>query len=263
MIEKRVLLPYTEKHEIYSKTVNDTFQISVALPKKYNQEFKYPVLYLTDANIFFGLFAETSWLLQYGKEIPEIIVVGIGYPDETKHLELRNRDLTPTQYNLKGRAGKAKDFLSFIIYELKPEIESLYSIDSNDSILAGDSFGGLFSLYAMLSKTNEFNRYIIGNPSLYWDNSIIFEMEKEYSMRTNSLPAKVFLSVGQLEALTEPEHARMLSNVARLIEILNSRKYVGLSLKSHIFLNESHLSVIPATFSRGLREVFNLVLQID
>jgi len=50
---------------------------------------------LLDANIFFGLVTETVRLLQFGKEIPDLLLVGVGYPDETQHLGLRSRDLTP------------------------------------------------------------------------------------------------------------------------------------------------------------------------
>jgi hypothetical protein len=60
-----------------------------------------------------------------------------------------------------------------------------------------------------------------------------------------------------LEAIYEPAFAAMLSNVARLTEPMTSRAYTGLRLTSHIFDDETHLSVIPAMFSRGLRAVFS------
>lgn len=255
---EKVTLSYTERHLLHSETICDTFTINVALPKNYNpKDKKYPVLYLTDANVFFGIVAETSWLLQYGKEIPEIIIVAIGYPDDKKHLTLRNRDLTPTPDEQPETTGKALDFLEFISNELKPFIAENYSVNTSDSILAGDSFGGLFALYVLFNKPEEFQKYIIGSPSIYWDNSVILEQENTYAQNHKSLCAKVFLSVGQLEAIYEPAYAGMFSNVAKLTEILTSRKYNDFSLVSHVFLNETHMSVIPATFSRGLREVFN------
>jgi hypothetical protein len=48
----------------------------------------------------------------------------------------------------------------------------------------------------------------------------------------------------------------MLSNVARLTELLTARNSPGLKLDPHIFQDETHLSVIPPTMSRGLRTVF-------
>jgi hypothetical protein len=44
----------------------------------------------------------------------------------------------------------------------------------------------------------------------------------------------------------------VLPNMIRLAQRLTSRKYVSLQLQSHIFEEETNLSVIPATFSRGL-----------
>jgi enolase len=41
-----------------------------------------------------------------------------------------------------------------------------------------------------------------------------------------------------------------------LAKILRERGYPGLHLTTHVFEGETHVSVVPATFSRGLREVF-------
>lgn len=248
----------TESHELFSRTVKDTFKIDIALPKDYDRNNgAYPVLYLTDGNIFFGLVTETLRLLQFGKELPDMIVVGIGYPDDSAHLSLRNRDLTPTPYNVSGSAGRASDFLDFISNELKPFIEEKYAVDKNNCNYAGDSLGGLFGLYVLFNRPEEFQRYIIASPSIYWDESVIFQQEKAFWESGRTPSAKVFLSAGELEAIYEPEFAGMLSNAAKMIERLNSRKYPDFHLKSHIFHNETHLSVIPAAFSRGLREVFS------
>ncbi len=64
------------------------------------------------------------------------------------------------------------------------------------------------------------------------------------------------MSAGALEAIYEPEFAAMVGNVEKLNHILTLRAYKGLELTCHIFENETHLSVIPATMSRGLRSVF-------
>lgn len=56
--------------------------------------------------------------------------------------------------------------------------------------------------------------------------------------------------------MLEPAFARMVGNVEDVSATLNQRAYKGLDLTTHIFEGETHLSVIPGTFSRGLREVF-------
>ena len=254
----KIDIPMTKEHIVTSNIVEDDFKIYIALPKGYPIKDKlYPVIYLLDANIFFGLFTDTVRLLQYGKEIPDTIVVGIGYPDGKGHLYLRNRDFGPTPYDMPDIAGGADNFLKFLNRELKPYIKSIYPIDENDSTLAGDSMSGLFGLYTLFHKPMSFSRYIIGSPSMYWDNAITFQYEENYSKKHKTLNANVFMSAGALESIYEPAFAKMVGNVVELSEVFEKRNYEGLQLTTHIFENETHLSVIPATFSRGLRTVFS------
>lgn len=67
-----------------------------------------------------------------------------------------------------------------------------------------------------------------------------------------------FLSVGELEDIENHVFERMVGDVKDLGEMLNNRCYSGLEVTTHIFFEgENHCSVIPATMSRGLRDVFN------
>lgn len=253
-----VTINNTEQHIVSSKIVGDTFKISAALPKNYDESGKkYPVIYLLDANIFFNLVTDTARLLQFGQEIPESIIVGIGYPDDSKHLHLRCRDYLPTKNDISEISGGADKFLEFMLNELLPFVEERYRINSDDTVLVGDSYSGLFGLYTLFHKPESFKSYVIGSPSIYWDNAVTFDYEKIYASTHVDLKANVFLSVGALEAIYEPEFAAMVANVEKLRDILLDRNYQGLKLTSHIFENETHLSVIPATMSRGLRTVFN------
>lgn len=239
-----------------SKYVDDDFKISVALPRAYDCCKSYPVLYVLDANIFFALASDTVRLLEFGKEIPDLIVVGIGYEVEEEHMRLRNRDYLPTSHPDSQGSGGAENFINYLSLELMPLINSKYKTNKKDNTLFGDSYSGLFAVYNLLNQGDLFNRYIIGSPSLYWDDCVIFKEEEKHFRSNASIEATVFLSVGALEAVLEPEFAKMVSNVEALNERLLSRKYPLLNLKTHVFDNETHLSVIPATISRGLREVF-------
>lgn len=248
----------TEEHLLASKIVKDDFRISVAWPRKgLIKDKAYPVIYLLDSDIFWGLFVDTVRLLQYGQEIPEAIVVGIGYPKGKDNLYLRNRDFGPTAYDMPEIAGGAHNFLHFLMDELKPFIESRYPIDASDCTLVGDSMSGLFALYTLFHEPKVFNRYVVGSPSLYWDEAITFSYEQAYFEKNKTLDAQVFMSSGALEAKYEPAFAKMVDNMVDLSKVMRGRGYEGLTLTRHIFENETHLSVIPATFSRGIREVFN------
>jgi predicted alpha/beta superfamily hydrolase len=121
--------------------------------------------------------------LQLFQEVPEMVIVGIGYPvnDFRQALGLRTRDLTPTKDDAwieellkltqgdftNDGSGSADNFLKFIREELKPFIKANYRIDAEDSSISGHSFGGLFGLYALLHAPNTFKRYIISSPSIW------------------------------------------------------------------------------------------------
>jgi|GEM_PF-6204423 len=50
---------------------------------------------------------------------------------------------------------------------------------------------------------------------------------------------------------------KFVSNVKRLDSILSNRQYPNLHLITKIFEDETHVSVMPALFSMGLRAVFS------
>ena len=97
--------PFLE--EIESRVVTSAisgreYQISVALPLGYSDSLdRYPVLYALDANGQFGTVAETARYLGVTEwaQIPELLVVGIGYPTGGRFIHSRGHrsyDLSPT-----------------------------------------------------------------------------------------------------------------------------------------------------------------------
>ncbi len=274
-----VTIPSSEVRLLESRHVDQEFELSVALPLSYaGSEKRYPVLYTLDANGMFGLVTETVRLMQLGRELPQLIVVGIGYPvgGHVGHvLALRTRDYTPTESEMLSErtreeisipglpdeipSGGAAAFLSFIREELVPFVDATYRTDPSDRALVGDSLGGLFGLYTLFHEPDSFGRYVVGSPSIWWDGAVTYKYESALAGQTSALPAKVFMSVGSLEEpgpTDESRDARMVTNVRRLEKLLAERRYDGLELTTHVFDGETHLSVIPATVSRGLRVVF-------
>ena len=183
----------------------------------------------------------------------------------------RERDLLPTDASARDaarrqkftrtgiRRGQAAAFLDFIREELKPFINTNYCTNVKDSTYAGTSYGGLFGLYVLFHNPDTFNRYVIGSPAIHHDNRITLEYESIYAARYSDLPARVFMSVGAREEgddpLLEPVF-QFVTNMKTLAKNLRERNYPGLRLTTHVFEDESHGFVVPATFSRGLRVVF-------
>jgi len=261
------------RHHLHSDVIGQDFVIDVALPYV-PVDGNLPVIYVTDGNSMFPVIANAARLLQLGYELPPVIVVGIGYDaaSSTEILGLRTRDLTPTLdagYVERAKEGPmplpdeivpggAAQFLDFIESEVKPLIAASYPAKIDDSTLVGDSLGGLFTLYALFNRSSDYQRYIAGSPSLWWDTGSLFSDEAAYAVGADDLDAEVFMSVGGLEEdpANEADFAKMVTNTHRMASMLSDRAYPSLNLTTHEFEGETHLSVIPATLSRGLREVF-------
>lgn len=243
-----------------SAIADDEFEVSVAVLRRADEPGKrFPVVYVPDANFWFAMVVVPAFSMMLGEELCEMIVVGIGHPvgpvwinpaATQKYLEVRTKYLTPTEVEERGGGG-AEKFLGFIRDELIRFVDSNYPTNPEDRTLLGDSFGGLFSLYALFQHPETFNRYVAGSPSLWSDDGVIFQHEREFAESHSVLPVKLFTSVESLE------DERMVTDVQQLAGTLKGRNYTGLELTYVIFDDETHYSVLGQTVSRGLRTVFS------
>ncbi len=269
-----VVMPNTELIKIHSEITGNDFLIYVQLPMSYKTDpaKKYPVWYNTDANRVFPLLANTSTYLSFPSgEIPEMIVIGIGYliKGMEEWAALRIRDLTPTndpetdeywtnllaeitkRKDLSVQSGSAPEFLEFIVQELIPYVESHYQVQTDSRTLGGYSFGGMFTLYALFHHPESFNNYFAGSPSLHYNHEVIFSYEAQFAEMHQDLKAQVFLTAGELEG-----EAR-INQVKKMTESLQSRGYPNLKISMHIFENEDHRSGMGAAFFRAFYVFFD------
>jgi predicted alpha/beta superfamily hydrolase len=226
----------TQVKKIQSISVEDDFYIYISLPKSYEATNKhYPVLYILDGDMAYGMAASIARYLQFGGNIPELIIVGIGYGTLRKvEGNMRQRDYSPT-----------------VTDELFPHIDSTYRTDKNDKAVFGYSMAGLFGLYTLFNKPGTFNRYIIGSPYLLWDNAEIFNEEEGAAIKFTEINARVFISVGSEES-TE----KYFDPVDELVTLLESREYEGLILETKVFDGGTHLMCPPEALTYGLVSVY-------
>ncbi|MCB0398395.1 MAG: alpha/beta hydrolase [Winogradskyella sp.] len=153
--------------------------VDIWLPEDYSEDKKYNVLYMHDGQMLFD--STTTWnkqewkvdewaskLMSEGKT-KDFIVVGV-----YNIADIRWQDLFPQKAHnyiseevkseLKSIAG-SKDFklngnnyLKFIVEELKPVIDSAYSVytDKEHTFVMGSSMGGLMSMYALCEYPDVF-----------------------------------------------------------------------------------------------------------
>jgi predicted alpha/beta superfamily hydrolase len=140
------------------------------------------------------------------KQIPQMVIVGIGYPttDLGDLFALRMRDYTPTVdvafvdgfaenmglplTRLPRSSGGANHFLTFLRSELFQLIEANYQGDPRRRILSGWSFGGLFGLYTLFRHPETFSDYLILSPSIWWDEKVILREEEAFLSGKKACP---------------------------------------------------------------------------
>jgi predicted alpha/beta superfamily hydrolase len=283
----------SEYFDLASHSVDDTFRIFVARPA-FGAPGRYPLILTTDGNSAFTLLASIQRTLALG-EIPPAYVVGIGYPTESgfiQAIQKRNRDYAPTDGGEYARTilgssaepGAAK-FLSFVTDELLPALRDGYPVDTDEPTFVGTSLGGLFGAWTLLTAPTTFRRYVLGSPSLFWNNEEVWRWEDECARANADLRATVFLGVGALEtASVTRQHASAMAEsgaphlrdrakatmtwcdahgwprtaemVPELTGRLAWRGYRSLDIRGESFPDETHLSSPPVVISRGLRYVF-------
>jgi len=276
---KQASLLATELRQVRSKVMGKNFQVSIALPYAYvddsikfdlfdNPLAAWPVVYMLDPNMYFGMITDTVRVMALDGRTTDAIIVGIGYPEkETPQESFRNvaalrvEDLTPMQseksekYNREWlkrevKSGGGGQFLNFIKQELVPIIEKDYRTDPAKRILAGHSYGGLFTVFAMFQEPGLFSNYIASSPSLNFAEKAMFTLESGYAKKHKSLPAKIYLSAGELE---EDADTTVLTDMLRFAALLESRKYKGFSLTKQVFLDNNHCEVPAPAFQAGLK----------
>jgi uncharacterized protein len=252
-------LDNTEVIDFHAQANNKDYEIYVRLPDSYakNPARKFPLVVLTDGYYAFPLLSAINWRMsERHSEYQQAIVVGISYSKGDDINESRTRDFTPTrsreQFNsdaAQAKSGGASRYLAFIGDELLPYVQSHYRVDSAKKIFAGHSFGGLLATYMLFTRPQLFDYYLIGSPSLWYDNKVMFRLESDYAATHKNLAAKVFMATGAEE--DEPAHG-MVQNMFALEKALRSRRYPGLSLEVKSLPDEGHLSGYPAFITQGL-----------
>lgn len=236
----------TEAHTIESACVDETYQIGVWLPFSYaDSDQDYPVLYILDGDFAFGLATSLVPTLIGTQEIPELIVVGIGYQTITTYGELgqrRERDFLPPDFADAPPDSRTPQFTAFLQQELFPLIESHYRASPANRVLYGFSAAGFFALYTMLTQPGLFQRCIAA--SCTWPGAAAYLLER--AQQSSSSPDQLYLAVGELEA-------DQLPGFQALTEALHN----CIDLHTQIFSGENHSAgVLSQTLLYGLRTIF-------
>jgi len=167
-----------ERIENFESKYVTSRNIDIWLPKGYSKSKKYAVLYMQDGQMLFD--AEQSWNKQAWNvddtasnlfstnTTREFIIVGIWNGGVTRHsdyfpqkpfesLTKTEKDTVTAQLRQasipisKTFSPQSDNYLKFLVEELKPYIDTKYSVYTNreNTYVAGSSMGGLIAMYAI------------------------------------------------------------------------------------------------------------------
>ena len=273
---------------IHSKEGLD-YTIFISAPEGPTPPGGFPVLYVLDANAWFGLAAEIARLNEL--EGGPSIVVGVGYPVHTLYDDLRrNHDFTlgpplaPERSSAGSKFGGAAAFLDFLRHDLRDAVGKAYAINSHRQTLFGHSLGGYFVLHALFVQPDAFATFVAASPAIWWDDITLKAEEKTFTSHFQSGSARpsVLITVGGLEQELGAADAELITKMysmnraafgggtldqtlARIREsqaknrmIDNARamadriKTSGVNADFVVFDGDNHRTEVPSALSRTL-----------
>lgn len=259
-----VHLPETEVRTITSTIVGGyEYGVWVALPEGYYESFEvYPVVYVLDATNQFATVVQAYRLLRAFDEVPPMLLVGVAHTDD--FIADRARDFFPTHIspdevgerygpgmaNFIPMSGGAGAFLRVLRSEIIPFIEAEYRGDSSNRGIFGHSAAGLFVLYTLFNEPDLFERYLAASSAVWWDEFAVLDDEAKYASQHEDLHVKLLATVGS------DEGDLIVGGWERLQERIQTRNYESLDFTALMMDGESHVSVVPRTYSRALRVLF-------
>ena len=251
-----------ERLVIHSSVLQEDRPYLVYLPQSYqSKDFapqRYPVLYLLDGDWHFHSATGLAQYLGANGQIPELIVVAIPNTQRT-------RDLTPT-HTTKGYDGKetpsnassggGQNFLQFLSEELIPQIEHQYRTEPYRT-LVGHSLGGLIAMYSFLHQPQTFQAYVAIDPSLWWDDAVLFRQAKAVLEATNHFQGTVYISIAN-NPLPKGATIKVGERAEReFAGLLQAHQTDAFRSTMQYFPDEDHGSVPLPSLYYGLRYIFD------
>ena len=210
---------------------------------------KLEVVYVLDGQVQFNNVVNT--LKRIGKT--KIIVVGIG------NIWLRDRDYTPTHVSASAFvdsmsakvSGGGQKFILHLEKELIPYINSHYQADTS-RILIGHSLGGLIAMDIMLNHSGLFSKYVIIDPSMWWDDS---KLLKQSETLLKKIPRQTFLFLAIATTPINDMSNALIRPSLLLLDGLKACPNANIKLDWKLYKDHDHMSVFQPAVTDGLKFV--------
>lgn len=258
------------KHETRTLAVPDPvsgrrYAITVSLPDDFSEHprRRRPVLVLADGWRAFPSLACLGRSLARKNGISiDPVIVGLSYALGEDLQNSRRRDYTPVpRVDSSLVYGGAEPYKKYLHDVVLARVEAEFHTDPVQRIFWGHSYGALLGAYMLLTQPDMFQTWLLGSPSFWYEEGVIYAFEKTYAQNNDRLDARVLLYVGGSEVARYDPARRgftrdMVAGVREFRARLQARKYAGLSLNSTVLKGRDHRSVAIPGFEWALRTAF-------
>ena len=256
---------FAKTHQLKSVILGEQRSFSVYLPPSYNQSPNqlYPVIYLLDGDqthlkAVAGL-VEALSTDRLEQQIQQAIIVAI--PNSKN--AIRERDFTPTNvdWTFNGKLlerfeniGNAANYSAFFEKELIPLINKNYRT-STKRVLIGESFGGLFASYVLLTNHALFTGYLIIDATYLWDNNYLNRYFDEKQLINKQLNGNVYFTfANNAKAFGEIGKTNYQWGLA-FSKKLKAHPSDNLVINQRYFEDETHGTVAEVSWYYGLKSL--------
>ena len=214
--------------------------LNIFLPKTYNKNNKYPVVYITDAGTpnFEVALSYINQLME-NNVIPKIILIGIEQNNRSSELDIYWSD-------------DGKKFKNYLFEEIIPYVNSNYSTSEFNTII-GHSDGAEFNHLLMLEKNNPFRGFI--NISTNLNNDVSNEIE-EFFKKTNKKTFYYFISNGKYDS----EDRILAGNKIDSLYKITRNESIRFLKKDY---KADHQNLVPSSMLDGISFIFQDYRNLD
>lgn len=243
-----------------SRATGRSYRLYAAKPPGPPPEQGYPLLLVTDAELFFSAATVEAQARGTMGDIAVPLIVGIGYGDcdpQAMH-ERRIEDFGTIPL------GQPSPFCQFVAHELLPWIAAQWPVNAERQSLFGFSLGALASLQMLRHHPGTFKRYVAASPALWWADGALVEAFADH--RQTATGTQLLISWGGDEddpgrAVSAPgmppgAAARLVERakiVHRAQAFAHQIRQAGtVAVETFSFPGENHASVAWLSLSRAL-----------
>jgi len=244
-------------HTIHSDILGEDRIINVYLPEEYDQNKKYPVIYLLDGSadedfihivgiVQFNTFA---WV----NRMPKSIVIGIA--NTNRKLNFTAMSKRKSDIKLVPNNGGAADFIAFIEKELQPYVDNTFSTNNSKTII-GQSLAGLLATEILFTKPQLFNKYIIISPSLWWKDGSILKENPAILNEAYTHPTDIYIGVGKEGSIDGSKDHIMEEDAKKLENKIKHGKSKSVKVVFNYLPEEDHSTVTHQAVFNAFRMLY-------